>query len=239
MKTTVRQQILKAWLTGFSLLILAGTSVSGQEQYSFNRKTVNWGFKIGLNANAIMRLRGMQGEEELMNVSFRNKSGCDITGFFRVNLDRFFMQPEIGWSVLNKDILFSFPSNESYSQSNELSFHSRIVNANGLIGYNITKSGPFVFNVFTGTSLHYQYDTHFSLLYPKSEHRSMTPVYNAYGVVGFSMNISNVHFDIRYAISVFPSNLDFNTIADKPERLEGVSLQKSENILSFSCGVMF
>jgi hypothetical protein len=219
---------------------MAGVSASGQEQvYSFNRKIMNWGFKVGLNANAVMRIQGMQGEEELANVSFRNKSGCDITGFFRINLDRFFIQPEVGWSTLNKEIMFSFPSEPTPAQVFELSLHTQTANVNGLIGYNITKTGPFVFNIITGSSLRYKFDTRYSVAYPKSEYRDSNPIYNAYGVIGFSMNISNVHFDIRYAISMFDIDMYFNDIADKPEWMENVVFHKTENLLGFSCGVMF
>jgi hypothetical protein len=230
---------LKGVLTGICSLFLSGWSVSGQELYSFNRKIVNWGFKVGLSANAVRHLWGVQGEEELDDVSFQNKTGATVTGFFRINFDRFFIQPEIGWSTVNKDILFSFPSEETYSQLFELSFRSQTLNANGLIGYNITKTGPFVFNVYTGTSLHYKYDTRYTTLPSRSEHYDFNSVYNAFGVFGFSMNISNVHFDIRYALSMFPTNMNFNDIADKPDWLDGVILYKSENLLSFSFGVMF
>ncbi|MDR2805280.1 MAG: PorT family protein [Dysgonamonadaceae bacterium] len=237
MKRPCKQLFWKGGLI-ISLLFMAGASASGQEQpYSFNRKIVNWGFKVGLNANAVMRLQGMQGEEELANVSYRNKSGCDITGFFRVNLNRFFIQPEIGWSTLNKDLLFAFPSEPE--QIFELSLHTQTANANGLIGYNITKTGPFVFNIIAGSSLRYKFDTRYSAAYPQNEHRDTNPVYNAYGVVGFSMNISNVHFDIRYAISMLDVDMYFNDIADKPEWMNNVLFHKTENILSFSCGVMF
>jgi hypothetical protein len=240
MKTNYQHLLGKGFPIALALFLFAASPAYGQEQpYSFNRKIVNWGLKIGLNANAVMHLNGTQGDEKLENLSFRNQSGCDLTGFFRVNLDRFFIQPEIGWSTLNKAISFSFPSEQESPPLFELQFRTQTANANGLIGYNITKTGPFTFNVLTGTSLRYKFHTRFSASYPTTEHRDPDPVYNAYGVFGFSMNIANTHFDIRYAISMLTTNMHFNHIADKPDWLENVVLNKSENLLSFSCGLLF
>ncbi|MDR0540720.1 MAG: hypothetical protein LBH19_00750 [Dysgonamonadaceae bacterium] len=245
MKRIYRHIFLKGLLTGTGILLWAVLSVSGQERYSFNRKVVNWGVKAGLNANAMMHLQVTQGEEELTDVSFRNKTGCDIIGFFRLNLDRFFIQPEFGWTVLNKDILFSLPENDRLLPV-ELSFRTQTANANGLIGYNITKTGPFVFNVLAGTSLRYRFSTRmetgntiYSNSHPANSYQYNNPMYNAYALVGFSMNISNIHFNIRYAVSMFAPDIYFDELPDKPDRLEGIVIRKNENILSFSCGVMF
>ena len=228
-------------LAGFSIFFLTGSSAFGQEPYSFNRRVVNWGLKAGFNANAMMHLYVLkEGEGEgLDNVSFRNRSGSDITGFFRINLDRFFVQPEFGWSRLNSDMLFSFLSDDDSQQSVELLVKSQSVHLSGLIGYNIKKTGPFVFNVIAGSSFHYKFDTRYSILRPEIKLRDATPVYKPYGLLGFSMNISNVHFDIRYAISMMTTNIHFDDISNKPDWLSGVSIHKLENILSFSCGVMF
>jgi len=95
MKLLSKQMLWREWLAGFGIFFLAGLSAFGQERYSFNRKVVNWGLKAGFNANAMMHLQVLQGEEELADVSFRNKSGTDITGFFRINLEQFFVQPEL------------------------------------------------------------------------------------------------------------------------------------------------
>ena len=228
-------------LIGLSLFLLAGSFAFGQERYPFNRKVVNWGLKAGFNASAMMHLQVLQGEEEeeLANASFRNKSGTDITGFFRINLDQFFVQPELGWTRLNNDISFSIPSEDNSQQLVELSFKNQSVNVNGLIGYNLIKTGPFVFNVIAGSSLRYRFSSRYSILRPESEYRDTNPSYKPYGLLGFSMNISNVHFDIRYAISLLTTNIDFDDISDKPDWLGGVSVHKLENVLSFSCGVMF
>jgi hypothetical protein len=239
MKKTCRQMLLRSLLTGIGILFLTGLQVSGQELYSFNRKTINWGLKAGLNANAIMYFQIMQGDEEVKNVSFRNKSGYDLTGFFRINLDRFFIQPEIGWGILNKDISFSLPSHPEYPQLLDMSLKSQTANINGLIGYNITRTGPFTFNVLTGISLRYRFETWYSFHDLKGKYNITSPAYNAFGVVGFSMNISNLHFDIRYTVGFWPANLTFDETPDKPEWLAGTVFYKNENILGFSCGLMF
>jgi len=225
-------------MVSISLLFLAYLPAFGQghhEHYSFNRKVVNWGLKVGLNANAMMHLQVIQGGEELSNVSFRNKTGNNVNVFFRLNLDRFFVQPELEWMVLRKDILFT----EISERLTELSVKTQSINVNGLIGYNITKTGPFVFNVIAGASWRYQFEAHYSALQSKNDYWNDKLTFNPYGIVGFSTNISNVHFDIRYALSILTANVKFDDIPNKPNWAEGISIYNRENILSFSFGIMF
>jgi hypothetical protein len=220
------------------LLVLTAYPAMAQAPYAFNRKIVNWGVKAGFNANSVMQIKAMHNGEVLSGSSFRNKTGYDVTTFLRINLDRFFIQPEAGWSVRNKDLLFSLPTDEERMQTFDLSFRTQSVHANGLIGYNITKTGPFAFNVFAGTTLNYNYYTRYCINPQNNNtYRNNDPLYGLYTTAGFSMNISNVHFDIRYAVNIFSSDMGFGD--GNPEALAGITLHKRENVMSFSCGVMF
>jgi len=236
MKALYKQLFLKGLSAGIGLLFLAYSPALGQvrhERYNFNRRMINWGVKAGLNANAMVHLRVLQEEEELPNVSFRNRSGSDIGVFFRLNLNKFFVQPELEWMVLHQDISFLEVSRV------ELSVKTQSVNANGLIGYNITKTGPFTFNVIAGTSWRYQVEARYSMLHSESKYWNTNLTYSPYAVAGFSMNISNVHFDVRYALCLLTANIKFDDTSNKPNWAEGISIYDRENILSFSCGIMF
>ena len=236
----------KAWkhIVGLAFLILfnsvwvQGQPAPGHRYRKYNQSVLNWGLKLGLNATAVTSFSGMRGEEQLQKTSYHNQSGCSLTAFFRINLDRFLIQPEIGWSVQNKDLFFTFPSENAHPPLTELSIKAHTIDINALIGYNITRTGPFIFNVITGTSIRYKLNTQF-LISPDNRFQDRRGSYNMYGVLGFSTNISAVHFDIRYEISTIDTDLFLDEVEGRPDLLQGVLLRKNENILSFSCGFMF
>jgi hypothetical protein len=222
-----------------SILSLTGQMAYGQQYQKYNYRTFNWGFKLGLNALSVSHYKAYMEEVELPSESYQNKSGYDANLFFRINLEHFFMQPEVGLSLYNQDLSFSLPAGESGHVATGLSIKSRAAKVNVLVGYNVVKNGPFLFSVFIGPSLRYHFDTRFTTTLLDTEFRDTKPHYNTNGAAGFSINIAKVHFDVRYELSIFNTNIEFDKIADKPESFGGVSIHKNENILSFSCGMMF
>ncbi|GHT04832.1 hypothetical protein FACS189440_18160 [Bacteroidia bacterium] len=210
--------------------------VYGQPYQNYNYRVFNWGFKMTLNATAITQSDVFVGENQLMNESYKNNSGFGLYTFFRVNLDRVFIQPEFGWSRISKE-LFMAPTEVPDPKLTDLSLKIETANVNALAGYNITKTVPFVFNVIAGASFRYKFDSHYSN--SDFDFHDRRGRYNTYGVVGFTTNISYIHFDVRYEMSLFHTDIRFDDIADCPEEFAGIYVRKSENIISFACGFMF
>lgn len=217
-------------------LLSAGQTVFGQ---SDKYRTLNVGLKVGLNAMSLSHYRAYQGEVELDNLSWKNKSGFNCNLFFRINLDRLFMQPEAEWSLYEQELSYSLPEENDYSPT-LLSIKTQVAKVNVLVGYNMIKTGPFLLNFVIGPSFRDQFISHYDrTVVVNSGLQNKKSYYSTNGITGITINIAKVHFDVRYEVSLFNSNISFDEIRDRPESLAGISIHKKENILSFSCGWMF
>ncbi|MDR0866610.1 MAG: PorT family protein [Candidatus Symbiothrix sp.] len=226
---------------------LTGQTVCAQESYYHERRNnrehriFNYGLKVGLNAPATTRYSAIFDETPLTNESFHNKTGYDVNAYFRINIDYFFMQPELEWRLLKQNISFSVPAELTTDlTSTEFSITAQTANTNVLVGYNIVKNGPFLLGAYIGPSFRCNFNTRYDdirEIHPGFTNKNLQ--YNIYGAAGFSIIIAKVHFDIRYKIGFLDADIHFNEMEESSETLEKLSLHKRENILSFACGVMF
>jgi hypothetical protein len=229
-----------SWLCILSLsgiFSLQGQPEHGAPSPDYNYSVFNWGFRLGVNALSNSRCDWSAGETGLVNVPSHNKSGYDVHAFGRINLDRFFMQPELGWSLYKQAIAFS-SENPDYQETG-LSLSTQTANINVFAGYYMIKNELFLFSLICGSSLQYHFNTRFSADFPKSEFWEKSPHLIPYGMVGFSISIARAYFDMKYGFNIFDIDINFDKIQNRPASLSGVSLQKRENILNFSCGLMF
>jgi hypothetical protein len=221
----------------FGILLMTGQTMYGQ--FSSNEKypAFNWGVRLGLNALSTTDCHWISEKSELVNGSCQNKSGYGFHTFFRINLDHFFMQPELGWNLYKQEI--SFSSKNINPEETKISIKNHVADINVLAGYFITKRGAFSLNFICGPSFQYYYNTHFTTFFPKSELQDRKPHFIPYGVIGFTIVIEKAYFDMRYELNIIDTKIDFDGISNRPASLDKVSLRKSENILNFSCGLIF
>jgi len=213
--------------------IMADTNVFAQSPKK------NWGIRLGLNAVSITSYKAYQADETLANSSYTNKNGYLLAGFTRFNMNRVFLQPEIAWNEYRRTCSFSLPidnSNYSYPPIN-LDIDSKAVNTGLLAGYNIVYDYPFLFGIYAGTSVIGTYRTNYSMEMEKTSPKTDWSL-NCSGILGFSINISRIYFDLRYEMCL-PHTVDLNRISDFPTGYQDVKIKKAETILSFSFGVMF
>ena len=201
----------------------------------------NLGVRLGLNAVSIKSYEAYYADEILPNSSFINKNGYLVTTFARFNVKRIFLQPELAWNEYNRTLSFSLPSEnyEGYYQPSELNSNSSTISANFLAGYNIVNDHPFLFGIYAGAALKGTYLNNYSLeLEPEELYTKKDLFLNFSCILGVSVNISKIYFDLRYEMGL-PNDLILRGIPDFPERYQNVKLKITESILSFSCGVMF
>jgi hypothetical protein len=215
---------------------MSGVSYS-QSQENYEYPVINWGIKGGLNAISPNYYYPYNRGEEMENGAYDNRVGFFASGFIRINLGSFFMQPELVWNTYNQGLSFDLPDEDMIRDTN-LKLNYNTINLNMLIGYNIIKNGPFLINTYLGTSYKYNYRTDLSID-NKSNYSDTNPHYNYLGIIGLSLNISFAHFDIRYAMNLPDTDLNFNDFSNIPDPFKNVFIHKNENILSFSFGVMF
>lgn len=207
-------------------------------------KRLNYGFRIGLNALSTTKYQTSYAGEPTSNSSYTNKIGHVASVFFRINYySKLFLQPEVSWSFHQQDCSFMIPSpsnNETYYSDN-FDINMNRLNTNVLLGYNIIKDSPYLCDIYAGVSLKWTYKMKYDI-YDINKKLSYTEKtdYSCYaGIIGFSVNISKLYFDFRYEINQPNTNLDFSDVPDIPDKYKGVFLEKNENILSFSVGMMF
>jgi hypothetical protein len=242
MKQKVKNIRLFVTFSLISILFLMGQPVYGQQSsFNWKHRIFNYGFKVGLNAPETTHYSADYGETPLTNESCHNKTGYDVSAYFRINVDYFFMQPELEWRLLKQDISFSVPDDLSTDlTSTGFSITAQTANTNVLVGYNIVKNGPFLLGAYIGPSFRCNFNTRYDDI--KKIHAGFTDKnlqYNIYGVAGFSIIIAKVHFDVRYKIGFLDADIHFNEMEESSESLEKLVLHKRENILSFACGFMF
>ncbi len=199
-------------------------------------KTVNWGISAGFNAKTSTHFEVYKGEEELSKKSYTNEVGFLGKAFLRINLSNFFMQPEAEYTYLKERFSFIEPS-ESGSLNRQIDASYQLLTIPVLAGYNIVKEGPFLFNVYLGPNFKYLYTRNFKS--GGTSFNDKTPQYSVNGIAGFSVNISRLYFDFRYELNFPDANIDFGDISNAPESLQPISVEKNENLLSFSIGLMF
>ena len=98
---------------------------------------------------------------------------------------------------------------------------------------------------FAGPKVAYIWKKHseseYSGFYQQDIHEKIKP-FNFSGVVGLSVNISNIFFDFRYEVGLH--NMVRSVTFDKsqtemPYDAQDISLKRRRNVLSFSVGVIF
>ena len=201
---------------------------------------INWGVRLGLNAVSITSYKAFQTDEVLTNSSFTNENGYLINGFARFNFNRIFLQPELSWNNYHRICSFSLPieNNSDYYPSVDLKIHSQAINTNLLIGYNIVHDYPFLFGVYAGASAIGTYRTDYSMDIAEPFLKKDL-LLNYSGILGVSINISKLYFDLRYEATVPINYLNLNDIPSIPNNYQNVLIKRTESFLSFSVGVMF
>jgi len=221
----------------FTLLIF----LFGFENQSFAQfERVNYGFKVGLNALSTIRYNTYYLGDTTSGGSYTNRNGYLVGAFFRVNYSKLFLQPEATWNYHQERCGFMIP--DTYAPNTyvpkALDLGMDALNANLLLGYSIIKNKPYLFDTYIGASVKWTY----RIRYKISDEQRFTGKsdFLCYaGIIGFSVNISKLYFDFRYELNQPNTNLDFSKIPGIPENYRGVFLEKNENILSFSVGMMF
>jgi hypothetical protein len=218
---------------GFFLLIAGKQAFAQSERF-------NYGFKVGLNALSATRYNTSYAGVATSDGNYTNKNGYSVGAFFRINYSKLFLQPELTWNYHQQKCGFMIPnaSNSDAYLLKALDIDLDAVHTNMLLGYDIIRSRPFLFSAYAGTSLKWTYKIKYAI---SDEHTysGESDLFCYAGILGFAVHIAKVYFDFRYEINQPNTNLDFNDIPDIPDAYKGVFLDKNENILSFSIGLMF
>lgn len=234
------------------LCLLSGIGFPGKAQAALrdaeSDPKINIGIKAGFNSSMFIIDRFSTGGTELENIQNNYKVGYSGAFFCRFNLKRHhFLQTELSYNVSKGSI--SIPNaaeNISLLQDNALvktDIHS--IDIPLLYGYKFIDKYPYGMALFAGPNAAYIWGKHskseYSGFYQQGIHEKMKPFVFS-GIMGLSVNVSNIFFDFRYEIGLHDMvrSVTFDrNLTETPYDTQNLSLKRRRNVLSFSVGVIF
>ena len=130
-------------------LFLLCISVHAQKFIHIEDKAFNFGAKVGVNSTFpiinSLTIDGVEAE----NIRLQYKVGYQASFFCRINIDRFFIQPDLTWSRKQGDVLFSLPQATesdqaagSISETDRRQLRTTSLEMPFMIGDYLVKEGP-------------------------------------------------------------------------------------------------
>ncbi|MDR1980763.1 MAG: PorT family protein [Tannerellaceae bacterium] len=218
---------------------LSGEAQKTARPVQVEDKILNWGAKAGLNSGMPVINSFTINGKEMENITINYEVGVTVTSFFRINFDRFFIQPGFLWSRSSGEIRFTIPEEGEGEEkipghNDRLSYTVKSLEAPVLIGYKIIKESPYGFSVMAGPNFKYNY----SVRYPSNFIGDSTP----WGIsvmadIGFS--IWRFFFDVSYELGINRIDSDFLDYSSLQPVDNEITINKRTNVLSFSLGFLF
>lgn len=201
-------------------------------------KRFNWGIRLGVNA-PLVDIRHMTLDGNKIDES-DSESSLGLSGSFigRYNIKRHYIQLEVGMHQSHTRI---------YSPDfglNKINTSSYAVDVPVLYGYNITKHGPFLMNLFAGPRVSYicnetsrintSSTTSHNLVYDDTPNS-----FSFYAVGGLSTTIGHLYIDFRYAYCIGNSKDQSFRLGPDDSQVGQVKLSRAINELSISIGYLW
>ena len=135
-------------------------SANAQKFIQIEDKAFNFGAKVGVNSTFPIVNSLTIDDVKAENIRLQYKVGYQASVFCRINIDRFFIQPDLSWYHTKGDILFSMPQNteSNLADSNTpetdlLQLKTTSLEMPVMIGYYLVKEGPYALSMMVGPSL--------------------------------------------------------------------------------------
>ncbi len=218
---------MKKYLLLPILTLITITPLFSQTNKSIVDKTINWGLRIGFNSS--FPTYSVEGEAGDISIDAINKVGYMSELFFRVNINKFFLQPELSLNLLKQELNIA---SEAHNETYKMNVYSSDMSA--IIGYNTVKYDVFAFNVLLGPKIKYAYNID-SGVYTNTEDN--LGIYNVYITSGVGVSVYRITFDFRYNIALLKNHMDIRR--NQPTFFNSLRVYDRADILSFSFGFIF
>lgn len=200
-------------------------------------KRFNWGVRLGMNA-PLVDIRHMTLDGNRIDESDSESSlGLTCSFIGRYNIKRHYIQLEVGMHQSHTRLY-----TPEYGL-NKINTSAYAVDVPVLYGYNITKHGPFLMNLFAGPRVSYICNET-SRINTNNSTRNLVydgkpDNFSFYAIAGLSTTIGHLYIDFRYAYCIenskdqsFRVNLDDTQVGQ-------VKLSRMVNELSISIGYLW
>ncbi len=228
------------------LLLLLCHALCAQKLISIKDKAFNFGAKVGVNAAfPIVNSLAIDGTEA-EDVSLQYKVGYQASLFCRINVNRFFVQPDLTWSHKAGDIIFSLPVTTSSSFVNapatdRLQMETSSIEMPIMIGYYLVKEGPYALSFMVGPKMKYNYRSHYTTYLSEVADEYIndgSPL--GLGIsTGVGVSIWRLFFEFTYGFGLNRVESDFKDRSSSMSTERSISVDKRTNVMNFSLGVLF
>lgn len=232
------------------LLCLCCLSGKAQKFMQLEDKAFNWGANVGFNASfPIINSLEIDGTK-LDDVRVQYKVGYLAAVFFRINIERFFIQPSFAWYNSEGELYFNLPSPDNTLTDNRvdieakdrLTMQAKSVEMPIMIGYSLIKKGPYGLSLMVGPKLKYNYKVTYTSDIADTPEK-LTSESTPWGVnirTGVGVSIWRLFFDFVYEFGLNQVESDFREKSPySTTTTHDIRIDKRTNVMSFSLGFLF
>lgn len=218
---------------------------------AFQNKTFNLGATIGFNSIFPIVESITIDDVEAENIRLIYKVGVQASVFGRINMDHFFVQPNLSWQHSEGDIYFDVPitgssvqstATEATIRSAHLKMSKQSLRVPVYIGYHIVREGPYALSFLAGPTLKYNYSVTYESLSTDIVHEYISES-SPFGLnmgMGISVQIWQLFFDFSYEFGLNETGSNFrNRQGNSLLSNNKVQINKHTNVMSFSLGIIF
>lgn len=238
----------KEKITFLLLFLISLSAFAGGDSVRVSRRQhfkkafyIDYGVKGGFNSSMFLidnfRVNGTTIEEMQNNY----KIGYNVALFTRFNLDRHFIQLTPEFSIINSEITFDKKASQHPDVVPDfatIETHLKTFNVHLLYGYNLIDAKPYGLSIFAGPTLKYIWRDKSRIEYLNFSD-AMNETINPFCVnieLGVSVKISYLFLDFAYEVGL--SNISRSINEGSVANTE-ITLDRRNNVLSFSCGFTF
>lgn len=228
-----------------SLLLLSQTSLAQEKRNRVFKLGGTVGFSANLPVINSIDIEGLAVD----NIRTQYKVGYLASLFFRINIERFFLQPSFSWVHGENEIHFSTPVIDANGVpvdgkwlNHQVNMEHRSLEVPILVGYNVVKEGPYGLSVMAGPKLKYSYKSDY-LSQSSGTTTQFISDNTPYGIsiaTGVGVTIWRLFFDFVYEFGLNQVESDFKSKYNREAIPENtVSFDRRINVMSFSLGFLF
>lgn len=229
-------------------VLLLSLSAQAQNFIHIEDKMFNFGAKVGFNSTlpVINSLKIDDVEAEDIRVQY--KVGYQASAFCRININRFFIQPDLSWYRTEGDIRFSLPettetngAGSAIKSSDQLKLKSSSLEMPVMIGYYLVKEGPYALSMMVGPKFKYNYKVRYTTRFSEvtNEYINDSTPFGIGIATGLGVSIARLFFEFTYEFGINTIESDFKDRSSLKPVGRNISIDKRTNMLSFSLGFLF